>query len=203
VLALGWSARDLLLLYFADTLAGCWAAVAAVLAWAAGADRHERVRDGLHSLAAAAAGALALVPFLAVPLGMPLLFTLGPPTVEAWRGLMADRGFVAGLAGIALAAVVTTVRHLLALAAGGAGHLGVKQAFGILLTRWLVVLVAAYWGAALLGRGAPVFLLAVYAAATAWSELQPGRFATLLPGRRPGAAAGPPGRPAPGPRRRR
>jgi len=189
LLFLGWSARDVLILYFIDTLAGCWACLAAVAAWISGSHRLEGVVSGVYSLLSAMGLALVIVPFLAVPLAIPVVFTAGVSSSKAdWLALWTSPSFQLAMAVIVLTAVVTTVRHLLALADGERGEASVKQAFAILFTRWVLVMMATFWVVGFLGRYGAYLLVVVYSAASAWSELQPERFANLFPDRRPSEA---------------
>ena len=86
---------------------------------------------------------------------------------------------------VALTGLGGAVRHIFALAEGRAGDATVKQAFAILMTRWVLVLMAIYMLVGLLGRFALYVVVVAYAAASAWSELAPERFARLFPDRRP------------------
>jgi hypothetical protein len=60
----------------------------------------------------------------------------------------------------------------------------VEQAFAILMTRWVLVLLAIYTMGGLLGHLGLYVVVVVYAAASAWSEFAPERFARLIPDRR-------------------
>jgi hypothetical protein len=118
-----------------------------------------------------------------VPLGVPLVFLLGS-SGAVWRQVWADPTLTAGIGVVALTGLVGAVRHVFALAEGRAGDAIVKQAFAIHMTRWVLVLVAIYALGGLLGRLGLYVVVAVYAAASAWSELAPDRFARLVPDRR-------------------
>ena len=56
------------------------------------------------------------------------------------------------------------------------------------MTRWVLVLIAIYNLGFILGRFGLYAIVLAYAAASVWSELEPERFARLIPGRRPDAA---------------
>ncbi len=189
VFVLGWSATALLLLYFADTMAGMWAVLAALTYRFSGADATGRLGDALNGILGAFASALFLAAMIAVPLGIPLLFVLG--LSEPWWAIAwADPEFRIGVAILLLTAVVAAVRHYLAVRRGEEGGLEVKRDFAILITRWMLVVLVMYWIAGLAGRAAPYLLVVAYAAASAWSDLEPERFANLFPerrGSRPGA----------------
>jgi hypothetical protein len=182
-LFLGWSASALVILYFADTLAGMWAVFAAVGFKLSNVDP----REGVWAVAEGALSGIAVATFLvavvAVPLGIPLVFVLGS-SGAVWRQAWADPTLSAGLGVIALTGLGGAVRHIFALAEGRAGDATVKQAFARLMTRWLLVLAAIYALGGLLGRLGLYVVVVVYAVASAWSELAPERFARLVPDRR-------------------
>ena len=99
--------------------------------------------------------------------------------------MLADPTLAGGIGVIALGGLVGAIRHVLALAEGRSGEATVKQAFALLMTRWVLVLVAIYAVGVPLGRFGLAFVVLAYAAASAWSELQPERFANLIPGSPP------------------
>ncbi len=183
VLFFGWSAGTLAVLYFVDTLAGMAAVFAAVGFKLSNADP----RRGVGTLVEGGLTALAVAGFLAavvaILLGMPLVFLLGPR--GDWRRFLADPTLLGGLGLIAAGGLVGAIRHVLALAEGHVGETTVKQAFAILMTRWFLVLVAIHSIGVLLGRFGLTCVVLAYAAASVWSEREPERFAALIPDRRP------------------
>jgi hypothetical protein len=181
--ALGWSAPALLLLYFADTVARMGAVFTAAMFRLTGADAAEGFGDTLHGFLGALALGAFLAAVVAVPLAMPLVLVLG--SSGAWRAALADASLRPGLLVVGLAALVATGRHWWAMTRGQAGEARVRRDFAIVFTRWVLVLVATYTGLGLLGGYAPYVLVAVYAAGSAWSELDPDRFANLVPDGRP------------------
>jgi hypothetical protein len=184
----GWSAPILLLLCFVDTLGAMWAVLSAVSYRLGGADRAGSAGDALYGLLSALAVGAVATAFLAVPLGVPLVFVLGTAS-GPWREAAADGALAAGAGVVLLSAVVSTVRHYQAMLEGRGGEARVKQAFAIVFTRWMLVVLVIYHLAGLVaGPLAAYVLLAVYAAATTWSDLAPERFARLFPDRRPGRA---------------
>lgn len=184
ILFFGWSASTLVVLYFADTLAGMWAVFAAVGFKLSNVDP----RQGFWAVAEGAVSAMAVATFLAafvaVPLGIPVVILFGASGV-AWRQVAGDSTLTTGIGVIALTALAGAVRHVFTLAEGRTGDGMVKQAFAIQITRWIFVLLAIYNLAGLLGRPGLYLVVLVYAAASAWSELTPDRFARLFPDRRP------------------
>jgi hypothetical protein len=188
ILFFDWSPAALVVLYFADTLAGMWAVFAAVGFKLSNADPRAGVWTLVEGVLSGVAVAVTLAATIAVPLGIPLVFVLGSAGA-VWRQVWADPTLTAGIGLVALTGLVGAVRHVVALAEGGAGDATVKQAFAILMTRWVLVLVAIYSLGIALGRFGLYVVVVAYAVASAWSELAPERFARLIPDRRaPGAA---------------
>ena len=184
VLFLGWAAPTLVVLYFADTLAGMWAVFAAVGFKLSNADPRRGGGAVLEGALTATAVGLFLVAVVAVPLGIPVVMLLGASSVT-WRQLSADPTLATGVGVVALTGLVGAVSHVFALAEGRAGDASVKQVFAILVTRWVLVLIAIYNLGFILGRFGLYAIVLAYAAASVWSELEPERFAQLIPDRRP------------------
>ena len=179
----GWSPASLAILYFADTLAGMGAAFAAVGFKLSNVDPRRGFWTLVEGVLSGLAVATVLVAVVAVPLGIPLVFVLGSSRA-VWRTVWADPTVTSGIGVVALSGLVTAVQHVIALAEGRAGEATVKQAFAILMTRWFLVLVAIYTLGVPLGRFGLYVAVLAYAAASAWSELAPERFARLIPDRR-------------------
>jgi hypothetical protein len=88
ILFFGWAPAALVVLYFADTLAGMWAVFAAVGFKLSNVDP----RAGFRTLVGVLSGvavAVALVAIVAVPLGIPLVFVLGS-SGAVWHQVWAD-----------------------------------------------------------------------------------------------------------------
>lgn len=188
ILVFGWSAPTLVVLYFADTLAGMWAVFAAVGFKLGNVDPRQGFWTVMEGALSGIAVAMFLVAVVAVPLGIPLVFVFGA-SGTGWRQVWADSTLTAGIGVIALTALVAAIRHIFTLAGGRAGDVAVKQTFAILMTRWVLVLMAIYMLGGLLGRLGLYVVVVVYAAASAWSELAPDRFARLFPDRQPSGSS--------------
>jgi hypothetical protein len=184
ILFFSWSAPTLVVLYFADTLAGMWAVFAAIGFKLSNVDPRQGFWTVAEGASSGIAVALFLVAVVAVPLGIPLVFVFGA-SGAGWRQVWADPTLTAGIGVLALTGLVGAIRHVFTLAEGRTGGATVKQAFAILMTRWVLVLLAIYTMGGLLGRLGLYVVVVVYAAASAWSELAPARFARLIPDRRP------------------
>ena len=187
-LFLGWSAATLVVLYFADTMVGMWAVFAAVGFKFSNADPRQGFLASLDGAATGVGVGLLLAAVVAVPLGMPLVIFFGAAGMD-WRQVAADPALRSGIGVIAAIGLLSAVRHVFALADGQAGDVLVKRAFAILMTRWVLVLMAFYLVAGLLGRFGLYLIVLVYGAASAWSELAPDRFAQLIPDRRPAGSS--------------
>jgi len=188
ILFLGWSAANMVILYFADTMVGIWAVFAAVGFKFSNADPRQGWRAALEGALTGITVSLLLAAFTAVPLGIPVVMFLGASGL-GWRQVAADSGLRSGIGVIAGIGLLTAVRHVLALADGQAGDALVKRTFAILMTRWALVLMAFYLLVGLLGRFGLYVIVLIYAGASVWSELAPDRFARLIPDRRPAGSA--------------
>jgi len=181
ILFLGWSAANVLLLYFLDTML-------AMTVMFAGLARHF-LPAGADGVAARAygeftcvAGALFIAAFMAVPLGMPLFILLAMSGVT-WASVIDDPMFRSGLVLQAIAAFWSCVGLYRALRSHTPEELRLKRQFAFVFLRWIAVLMVWYLGIGfLLGRFAPVLFVAVYAGATVMIEVAPDRFLRLMPG---------------------
>lgn len=178
---LGWSATDLLVLYFADFLAGLGAIMAAYAFQYTGVADADGLWDHAYGFLTAVVVGLFLVAILAVPFGMPLVFVFA--RTGSWPDPLESPGLVPAVGWIGLTALLETVRRYLQMRAGPAGEQNAKLAATILIARWVLVMMAVYSGALILGGAAPYVLVALYLGACLWSDLAPDRFARLFPER--------------------
>src|SRR5260221_4170744 len=182
ILFFGWSAANVLILYFLDTLL-------MMTVMFAGLMRHllpPPTDEGWAARANAEVGyvgaALFLCAFIAVPLGMPLIFMLLGSDVS-WRGLLSDPAFRSGLVLQAIAAFWSCRDLYRALKTHTPEELRLKRQFALGFLRWLVLIMPSYFGIAFfLGRYAAFFFVAIYAAATIVIEVAPDRFLRAMPG---------------------
>jgi hypothetical protein len=164
-------------------MVGIWAVFAAVGFKFSNADPRQGLWTSLDGAVTGIGVGLFLAAFVAVPLGIPLVMFFGASGLR-WREVAADPALRTGIGVIASIGLLTAVRHVFALADGQAGDVLVKRTFAILMTRWVLVLMAFYLVAGFLGRFGLYLIVLVYGAASAWSELAPDRFAQLIPDRR-------------------
>lgn len=178
VLFLGWSAPELVLLYFLDTMAAIWGIFTAVAF-----GLYHRQRQSLFDLVYWWATALALsflvAAFIAIPLGMPVLFVAA---ASSWRlaDALAESGFRLALVGIVVLGVVGALARSIQAAAGEAAKRSLKWEFSLVFGRWAVILMAIYAAIALFQGAAAVVIVIVYAVVSVTIELYPQRFVELF-----------------------
>jgi hypothetical protein len=182
ILFFGWSAANVLVLYFADT-------IFAMVVMFAGLMRHFMPPprdDGLAARVNAEAGYIGTALFLgvvfAVPLGVPLVFALAGTDVTV-RSLFADPAFRSGLVLQAIAAFWSGHGLYQALKVHTPEELRLKRQFALVFMRWMAVLMTTYFGIAFLfGRFAPLFFVAVYAVVSIVIDVAPDKFLRAMPG---------------------
>lgn len=190
ILLLGWNARNVLYLYFIDTLL----AMAVILA---GLIRHFQppVEDQgwaarVNGEVGAIAGALFVVAIFALPLGVWLAIMLAGDL--ALGETLRDRGFLVAAAWQAVAALSSYTALVEALRTRSPEALGLKRRFALVFLRWIAVIFCVQFIALLPSHYALVALVAVYAAVSIWTEIAPDHFLRTLPAGVDDDAAGPP-----------
>ena len=183
ILVLDWSASTVLLLYFVDTMLSIGVIFAGLMSWFGRGSVEDRWSSRLNAEAGYVAGAAFVTAFIAVPLGMPLVF------VGAWAGwgdvkaLFADPALQAGIAWQVVAAVGSYAGLWRELHFRSPEELRVKRRFSLVFLRWVVILLAVYspigW---LFGRFLPLVLVVLYAGASVVVEIAPDRFLRVMPG---------------------
>ena len=179
VLLLGWSAPDLLVLYYLDTVLGFAVVVLLIARHVTGLGKPgERAKplQGPLDWVRGAAGSLLGAVLIGLPLGVPLFIMLAQFDWSIATAL-ADRAFVTGLAVQAAGSVYGCVQaHRDLLARDDDEHV-LKHRAAFVVGRWMVVLVAAMTGLAdLFGpRFGGALVLLAYAGASVYFELYPER----------------------------
>jgi hypothetical protein len=179
VLLLGWSAPDLLILYYLDTVLGLAVVVLLIARHVTGLGKPGEVGkplDGPLDWMRGAAGSLFGAVLIGLPLGVPLFIMLAQFDWSIATAL-ADRAFVGGLAVQAAGSVYGCVQaHRDLLARDDDEHV-LKHRAAFVVGRWMVVLVAAMTGlAAVFGpRYGGALVVLAYAGATVYFELYPER----------------------------
>jgi len=182
IFAFGWSAPMVLLLYFVDTLL----ALGVMFAGLASHFQRDTAEDTAGArINAAFAGPLTaavLCAFIAVPLGMPLVFVGVASGWEGWRELLADPAFLAGVAWQAVAAFWSYLGLWRELQSRSPEDLKLKRRFALVFLRWVAVIAVVYSPLIHLGRFLAPLLVVVYAGASIFIEVAPDRFLRALPG---------------------
>lgn len=182
VLLLGWSAPNLLALYFIDTLLAFGAVLLLVMGHVtglgAGRDRPDSLLQWLH----AGAATLFVLPLLAIPLGMPLYFLFMEFGVSL-RAMLSDTSFIYGVWAQVLFSVHGTLAAHRGFSQRGDAETVLKRRSQFILARWMAVIFVSMTGfVPLLGPliGGVVMLL-VYAMASIYLDLFPERLEAWLP----------------------
>ncbi len=182
VLFLGWSAPSILVLYFVDTMLAMAVMFAGLARHFAPAPSGEGIASRVNAEAGIVAAALFVTAFIAIPLGLPLLF-VGAAAQTSWREVFAEPSFRVGLVLQAIAAFWSGVGLYRALATHTPEELRIKKRFALVFLRWVAVLMAMYSGLLFLfGRFAPLILVAVYAGTSIMIDIAPDRFLRMMPG---------------------
>jgi hypothetical protein len=182
ILAFGWRPFNVLALYFVDTMMVI-AALCAVIACGLTFVDKDSVAGRLNSEAGFLGAGVFIAAFIAVPLGIPLVFMADGDmgTIEA---TLADRSFYIGAAIQAAFALWTYVGLRRAMAAGATlEKLRVKRRFALTFLRWVALLLVVDTGIGRhLGHVAPFLFVVVYVAVTIFAEIAPDRFLREMPG---------------------
>lgn len=179
VLFLGWSAINLVILYFFDTLGGMWALIAALLTQFFGGWTTLPWTQRLTNLLWVFGLSLFLVAFFAIPLGMPVFILLMMHQWD-WHTAWNDRGFLFGLVSIVLLSLTGMLRYALRFQQTPADEKWTRKTFGLLFLRWVAMIFLIYILAGMLLPFTPILLVIAYAALTVASELYPDRFLAVF-----------------------
>lgn len=175
VLFLNWSALNLLLLYFVDTLGGMWALIAALLTQFFGGWTTLPWAQRFTNLLWVLGLSLFLIAFFAIPLGMPVFIML-MSREWSWQAAMNDQGFIFGLVSIAALSLASMLRMAFRFHQTPSDEKWSRNAFGLLFLRWVfTVFIFFTLGGFVLPFG-EILVIILYAGATVISELYPERF---------------------------
>jgi Family of unknown function (DUF6498) len=182
ILLFGWRAFNVLALYFVDTMM-IVVVLCAVIARALTPPDKSAVGGGVGGELRFVAAGFFIAAFMAIPLGIPLLF-MANGDMGTIGMTLSDRGFYVGAAIQAAMALWTCVALRRGLAAGMTLEtMRVKRRFAMVFLRWVAVLLVAYTGIGLaFGRYAPFLFVVVYVVASIVAEIAPDRFLRAMPG---------------------
>jgi len=206
ILFLGWSAQNVLLLYFTDTLFAIAVMMAGLLRHFSPPVADDGWAARLNGEVGVVGGGLFIAAIFVLPLGFPLVFMLGG--FDVWKTL-ADPALRAGIAWQAAAALWSYAALYQELRRRTPAELRVKRRFTLVLLRWILLIMIAGTGVgALFGRHGPLLYVAIFAALSIWIEIAPDRLLRALPDKdgdlvapQPEAGSGPAGRGRPSRRR--
>ena len=183
ILFFQWSATSVLTLYLIDTLLMMTVIFAGVARWFA----PPPTTDGWAAQANGEVGnvliPLLLALFIAVPIGIPLIFMTGGD-LAGLKATLTDPSFRTGVLVQVAMAFWSWLGLRSAIDAGySPDQLRLKRRFALVFLRWILLLMVAYTGIGiLLGHyGAFLFVL-LYAGASIFIEVAPDRFLRAMPG---------------------
>jgi hypothetical protein len=171
-----------LLLYFVDTMLALGVMFAGLASHFQRDTAEDTVGARINSAFAGPLTAAVLCAFIAVPLGMPLVFVGAAGGWEGWRELLADPAFLAGVAWQAAAAFWSYLALWRELQERTPEQLKLKRRFALVFLRWIAVIAVVYSPLVFLGRFLAPLLVVVYAGASIFIEVAPDRFLRSLPG---------------------
>jgi len=183
VIAFGWSAVNVLLLYFVDTMLSMGVMFAALASYFTRQSSDDGVAARINGEAGAIAVAVFLCLFIAVPLGMPLVFVGAMSHWEGFTALWNDQSLLAGIAWQVVAAIWSYWGLWQELRYRTPEEVRLKRRFALVMLRWFVIIAAVYLPLAFLfGRFLPFVLVVLYAGTTIFVEIAPDRFLRMMPG---------------------
>ena len=181
IVFLGWSARNVLVIYFVDTMLTMAVIFAGVLRKFAPPIENDGWAARINGEAGMIGGGAFIMFVVAVPLGLPLLFMLGGDLDV--REMLADPGLRAGLVWQCVAAIGSYVELYRALRTATPEQLQLKRRFALVLLRWIALVMVAYLGVGFFaGRFAALIFVAIYIGVSIAAELAPDRFLRVMPG---------------------
>src|SRR5262249_1814459 len=145
ILFLGWSAPNVLVLYFVDTMLAMTVLFAGLARYFSQQTTESDAASRINSETGVVVAALFLTAFMAIPLGMPVFFMLAASHVTL-SSMFADQGFRVGLVLQAIAAFWSCAGLYRALKTQTPEQLRLKRRFALVFLRWIAVLMVAYTG---------------------------------------------------------
>jgi hypothetical protein len=175
ILFFHWSTTNVLVLYFLDTMLS-FGVIFAGLAKSFSPAKPNGAGAWVKSEFTYVFVALLLCALFGIPLGMPVGLALGAGGFT-FSGALADHSLRVGVLWQCAMALWSYIGLYRALDTHSPSELRLKQRFGLILMRWVVVLVVCYAGLGFVPGNVGVFLLvAAYVAASIFAEMAPDRF---------------------------
>ena len=177
VLFFHWSAANLLILYFIDTLLAVGVIAAGFCYSLYPFEGDEGLAARINTIFGYIGGGAIVAAILAIPLGVPIFILVFGVGDVSPRELVRDQGFLLGLALQAVASLVSFRDLVVALHRYTPDQLGLKRRFAFVFLRWIGMLVVAFTPIPYaLGRYGAFVLVIVYVALTIYAEFRPDRF---------------------------
>jgi Family of unknown function (DUF6498) len=182
ILLFGWSAPNVLVLYFIDTMLSLGVIAMGVARYMLPPPTDQGWAARANAEGGYVGVALLIIAVFAVPMGVPLIFML-VPTGADWRTMLVDRSLHIGIA-LQVAAVCWSGFGLVrALRTHTPGELRLKRRSAFVFLRWLVLLMATYSGVFLIfGHYSALFFVVLYVATSIVIDVAPERFLHAMPG---------------------
>lgn len=180
IVFLGWSAQNVLIVYFADTLLTLAVLFAGVLRHFAPPIENDGWAARLNGEVGMIGGGIFLMLAVSVPLGIPLMFMLG----GNFDGrALADPGLRAGIVWQCIAALWSYLELYKALRHATPDQLRLKRRFALVFLRWMALVMVAMFGVGFwFGRFGALLFVAIYIGVSIWAEIAPDRFLRVMPG---------------------
>ena len=181
ILFFQWSAPNVLILYFLDTLLSM-AVIFAGVAKTFAPPTKEGIAARINAEGGYILAALFAAGIIAIPLGMPVGIALATSEFS-FRMAIYDGSLRNGLIIQCVLSLWSYIELRRALATYTREQLQLKRRFAFVFLRWIAVLMACYFVLDLIGGDLAVYLLiAVYIGASIFAEVAPERFLKVMPG---------------------
>jgi Family of unknown function (DUF6498) len=183
ILAFHWSAGNVLILYFVDTMLSISVLIAGLMSKFAPAPDDDGVAGWINAQAGYVAAALFFSAFAAIPLGAPVGIMLAASDFS-FRGAFNDHSLRVGVLVQSAVALWSYIGLYRALRTHAPEELHLRPRFALVFMRWVVVIMATYFILDILPPSEPVLLLLVvaYIGGSIFAEISPDRFLRAMPG---------------------
>jgi hypothetical protein len=183
IFALHWSTGNVLLLYLLDTVLSMAVIFAGLMSSFAPPPDDEGVSGRINAIAGYVLAGLVVAAFLAVPLGTPVGIMLAASGFS-FREAFNDSSLRVGALVQAATALWSYAQLYRKLRTHSPEQLKLYKRFGLVIMRWIVVVIATYFIIEILPPSEPVLVMLVvaYIAGSIAAEIAPDRFLRAMPG---------------------